>query len=79
MSAPPRERRRSSVRERLSEDAQLLDLRMQARYHRDRHRLHAERPSARPTSQEKLEEMRLAREDAEARLRNAEGRRAKRD
>lgn len=76
MSAPEQEWSRRSATALLSEDARLLDLRMQARYHRDRHRLRVERPSARPTNPEKLEEMRLNRERAEAELRRAEERRA---
>jgi anti-sigma regulatory factor (Ser/Thr protein kinase) len=77
MSTSEREDKRDAIVRKLSGDAQLLDLQMQARYFRDRHRLHVERPTARPTSPEKLEKMRLARERAEARLRRAEERRAR--
>jgi hypothetical protein len=48
----------------------LVDLRMRARYHRDRHRLYLARTSSRPTR--KLEELKRARELAESRLRRAE-------
>lgn len=49
---------------------------MQARYHRDRHRLYAARVGgSRPTSLSKLEELRRARELAEGSLRRAEGER----
>lgn len=78
MSAREQEWRRPSAPTRLSEDARLLDLRMRARYHRDRHRLHVERPSVRPTSPQKLEEMWLSRETAEDELRRAEEQQANR-
>jgi hypothetical protein len=51
----------------------LVDLRMRARYHRDRHRLYLARTSgSRPTSLSKLEELKRARDLAESRLRRAE-------
>lgn len=60
-------------------DSHLLDLQMQARYHRDRHRLYAARVGgSRPTSLSKLEELRRTRELAEGSLRRAEGDRPRR-
>lgn len=54
-------------------DSHLLDLQLQARYHRDRHRLYAARVGgSRPTSPSKLEELRRARELAEGSLRRAQ-------
>ena len=54
-------------------DSHLLDLQMQARYHRDRHRLYAARVSgSQPTSLSKLEDLRRVRELAEGSLRRVE-------
>ncbi len=54
-------------------DSHLLDLQMQARYHRDRHRLYAARVGgSRPTSLSKLEDLRRVRELAEGSLRRVE-------
>lgn len=56
-----------------SDDGHLLELRMQVRYHRDRHRLYAARvDGSRPTSRGRLEELRRVRELAEGSLRRAE-------
>jgi hypothetical protein len=64
--------RRGSSPAPLSQD-KLVDLRMRARYHRDRHRLYLARTSgSRPTSRSKLEELKRDRELAESRLRRAE-------
>ncbi len=54
-------------------DSHLLDLQMQARYHRDRHRLYAARVGgSRPTSLSRLEDLRRVRERAEGSLRRVE-------
>jgi hypothetical protein len=51
----------------------LLELELQARYHRDRHRLYAARlGGSRPTSLSKLERLRRERELAEGSLHRAE-------
>ena len=50
----------------------LVDLDMQARYHRDRHRLYAARlGSSRPVSLSKLRQLQRTREVAESHLRRA--------
>ncbi len=54
-------------------DSHLRDLQMQARYHRDRHRLYAARVGgSQPTSLSKLEDLRRVRELAEGSLRRVE-------
>jgi len=58
--------------EQRAKDSHLLDLQMQARYHRDRHRLCAARMGgSRPTSLSKLHELKRRREVAESSLRHA--------
>ena len=59
--------------EQRARDSHLLDLQMQARYHRDRHRLYAARlGGSRPTSLSKLRELIRHREVAESSLRHAQ-------
>ncbi|MDQ3434655.1 MAG: hypothetical protein M3481_08265 [Actinomycetota bacterium] len=65
--------RLNGARREPARDSHLLDLQMQARYHRDRHRLYAARVGgSRPTSLSKLEDLRRVRERAEGSLRRAE-------
>jgi hypothetical protein len=67
-------RRRPSAAER-SRASHLTELGMQARYHRDRHRLYAARMGgSRPWSLSKLRELKRTRQLAESALRRAKER-----
>jgi hypothetical protein len=71
MSSDKGQRRLST--EQRGKDSHLLDLQMQARYHRDRHRLYSARMrGSRPTSLSKLRELERRREVAESSLRHAQ-------
>ncbi|MDQ3240798.1 MAG: hypothetical protein M3Q43_05310 [Actinomycetota bacterium] len=66
-------KRLDGARRESGRDSHLLDLQMQARYHRDRHRLYAARVGgSQPTSLSKLEDLRRVRELAEGSLRRVE-------
>ena len=70
MISEPDARRPSSAER--SQARQIIELGMQARYHRDRHRLYAARMGgSRPFSLTKLSELKRRREVAESALRHA--------